>query len=112
MTMNLFPTLMHNNKIKVKPEYITHNIWLFSAEGCDPNIRHEEESNQCALHAASWSGYHLIVHLLLQAGANPEAQDNHLATPLMLAAEKGHMNVIQILVKSGALVDAKVGETG
>ncbi|GAB6178795.1 hypothetical protein JCM14036_01140 [Desulfotomaculum defluvii] len=47
-----------------------------------------------------------IVRLFLNAGINPNAKDDLMLTPLMYASEKGHNDIIQLLLKNGAEVNA------
>jgi len=42
------------------------------------------------------------VQLLLNSGANTETADENNATPLYIAAEKGHAAVVQLLLQSWA----------
>uniref|UniRef100_A0A3P8ZCE4 SOCS box domain-containing protein n=2 Tax=Esox lucius TaxID=8010 RepID=A0A3P8ZCE4_ESOLU len=60
-----------------------------------------------ALHEASLLGLENFVHLLLQAGADPNAYDIDQMTPLALAAETGHLNVVEVLLQKGAKVQPK-----
>ena len=46
--------------------------------------------------------------ILLQAGANPNEFDSSMATPLMVAAENGHVDVIDLLLAGGAHAYTKV----
>jgi len=39
------------------------------------------------------------------------AYDNQLRTPLMEAVEKGHMTIVEVLLKAGAVADHKVIHT-
>jgi len=103
----LFLHLRHsynNHHLLYNCTYVFNNL----ADGADPNLRYEDDHNQSPLHAAAGMGHHLITHLLLQAGASPHVLDNSLSTPIILAAEKANMQILQILVKSGGLVDARV----
>ena len=43
----------------------------------------------------------------VQAGANPQAVDDELRTPLMVAAEQGYVKLANYLIKAGAVVDVK-----
>lgn len=56
-----------------------------------------------ALHEASLLGLEDCVYQLLQAGANPDACDATEHTPLGLAAQAGHLNVVEILLQKGYL---------
>ncbi|MBQ3456291.1 MAG: ankyrin repeat domain-containing protein, partial [Synergistaceae bacterium] len=43
----------------------------------------------------------------INAGANINAQDNDGKTALMLIAENGHKEIVNVLIKAGADVNAK-----
>lgn len=72
--------------------------------GINPNHIYREISMRAALHAAAEKGHMLAVHVLVQAGAQLDPQDNELMTPTMLACLNGHLRVVQYLVKAGACV--------
>ena len=59
------------------------------------------------LFAAARHGQAKSAARLLQAGANPNRQDFLDETPLHWAAEAGHLEVLQVLLNSGAKTDAK-----
>lgn len=61
-----------------------------------------------ALHAACHGGHLSLVHLLLQAGADPDTLDRDQNTPLMLACAAAHNPVVKYLVKAGASVTLRV----
>ena len=44
-----------------------------------------------------------------KAGALPNTLDSELHTPLMDAAEGGYVSIVEMLIRVGAVVDAKVG---
>lgn len=54
-----------------------------------------------ALHEASVLGLDNFVYLLLQSGADPDIIDVCDHTPLGLAAQAGHFNVVEILLQKG-----------
>ncbi|KAI7809274.1 KN motif and ankyrin repeat domain-containing protein 4-like isoform X2 [Triplophysa rosa] len=54
---------------------------------------------QTALHLAVRHGRVPIVHLLLAQGADPNARDHAGNTPLISACERGHVNVVRILLE-------------
>ncbi|RAH65578.1 ankyrin repeat domain-containing protein, partial [Aspergillus aculeatinus CBS 121060] len=51
---------------------------------------------------AAKGGHLAIVRLLVDAGANLEAQNRSQMTPLMLVAANGHRDVLQFLMQRGA----------
>lgn len=54
---------------------------------------------QTALHLAARHGRVPIVRLLLAQGADPNAQDHAGTTPLISACDRGHVNIVQILLE-------------
>lgn len=46
-----------------------------------------------------------IMRLLLEAGANKDAQDGHEQTPLFLAARDGSVDAVRLLLAAGASKD-------
>eukprot|EP00757_Euglenozoa_sp_SAG-D1_P019953 gene19953-7061_t len=46
--------------------------------------------------------------MLLQAGADIEAKDQHGWTVLMHACTNGHYNVVEMLLQAGAYIKAKI----
>lgn len=62
------------------------------------DIHHMDQDGFTALHLAAQNGDDITAKLLLKHGANPQARDkSHNATPLMIATEQNHMNVVQLL---------------
>lgn len=57
--------------------------------------------NRTALHEASFLGLENFTYLLLESGANPNACDIKKKTPLALAAQNGHLNVVEVLLQKG-----------
>ncbi|BES93469.1 Histone-lysine N-methyltransferase [Nesidiocoris tenuis] len=55
-------------------------------------------------------GHLLVVHLLVQAGANLETLDKYQYTPLMLAVQFKHNDIVKYLIKAGADVGFKGAE--
>ncbi|XP_076154617.1 poly [ADP-ribose] polymerase tankyrase-2-like isoform X3 [Alosa pseudoharengus] len=71
------------------------------------NFKHPQ-THETALHCASASPYpkrKQICELLLRKGAGVNDKTKDLLTPLHLAAEKSHNDVIEVLVKHGAKVN-------
>ncbi|CAG8262886.1 unnamed protein product [Penicillium salamii] len=65
-----------------------------------------------ALQAASFGGYESLVEILLQAGADVNAQGGEYGNALQAAALNGSPETVQILLGAGADVNAQGGEYG
>ncbi|XP_056152735.1 poly [ADP-ribose] polymerase tankyrase-2 [Lampris incognitus] len=79
------------------------------------NFKHPQ-TNETALHCASTSPYpkrKQVCELLLRKGANVNEKTKDMLTPLHLASEKSHNDVIEVLVKHDAKVNAvdNLGQT-
>ena len=85
--------------------------WLLG-QGADPNYRNSEGISVLAT-GLGWSMKPELVRLLLEKGASPKTADNEGVTPLMLAVERGNLEVVQLLVQKGADPKArsKAGKT-
>mmetsp|Transcript_2586 Transcript_2586/g.4004 ORF Transcript_2586/g.4004 Transcript_2586/m.4004 type:complete len:207 (-) Transcript_2586:2067-2687(-) len=54
-----------------------------------------------------------VVNLLISKGINiDDGTTSHSKTPLMYAAERGHVNIVKTLLKNGASVNLKCSDTG
>ena len=62
-----------------------------------------EETQETALTLACCGGCYEVAKFLLEAGA--DANLGAASTPLMEAAQEGHLELVQLLVKAGALVN-------
>ncbi|KAJ7284170.1 ankyrin repeat-containing domain protein [Mycena rebaudengoi] len=61
---------------------------------------------------ASYHGYMDIVHLLIEKGADVNAQGGHLGNALQAASSLGHESIVHLLIEKGADVNAQGGEHG
>ena len=61
-----------------------------------------DSGNRSALLSACWQGHLVIADILLTAGANVNHQCCQGASPLAVAAQEAHMDVLQILLQHGA----------
>jgi ankyrin repeat protein len=68
-------------------------------ESEDVNIT--DESNHTILHVASYHGNEHLVEYLLDQGAQTDAQNNDGRIPLHLASQRGHVNVMKLLLNRG-----------
>jgi len=59
------------------------------------------QSGWSALHTAAWNGYTELCSVLLNADADPDMHGPSQVTPLCLASQRGHSDVVR------ALIDAK-----
>ncbi|KAF5340833.1 hypothetical protein D9758_017068 [Tetrapyrgos nigripes] len=64
------------------------------------------------LHDAAENGYFHIVKVLVENGADVNAEGGKLGFPLQAAAFGGHLDVVKYLVEKGADVNAKGGKLG
>ncbi|MFA6303283.1 MAG: ankyrin repeat domain-containing protein [Legionella sp.] len=60
-----------------------------------------------ALAAAITLGHEEIVNYLLQKGANPNADEYDISSPLNSAIKCGHQKIIQLLINAGAVVSSE-----
>jgi ankyrin repeat protein len=77
------------------------------------DLESKDDSEQLSpLGIASYSGKMDVVNVLLAASANTESTDKTGATPIWLAAQQGHGDVVAALIKGGAKVDATSDAVG
>ena len=62
------------------------------------------------LHSALRRGHVDVALLLLEHGADANAQDYKKRTPLLLASEGGHADVVRVLLKQGVDIEGRDGE--
>ncbi|XP_064457287.1 ankyrin repeat domain-containing protein 17-like isoform X2 [Ornithodoros turicata] len=78
-------------------------VALLLSQGADINAQ-TEETQETALTLACCGGFLEVADFLLKAGANLELG---ASTPLMEAAQEGHVELLRYLVNAGACVNAK-----
>ncbi|CAL4060386.1 unnamed protein product, partial [Meganyctiphanes norvegica] len=85
-----------NGRSKVVRELVNRNRFLVSDENEDSNT---------ALHLASLEGHVEVIKILLEFGANVEARNTALWTPLDCAASKGHVGSCLLLLDYDSPLD-------
>ena len=70
-------------------------------------VRCLQGSGRTALIEAARLGKKEVVQLLIEAGANREAQSNNRSTALIGAARSGEKEVVQLLIEAGANQEAR-----
>ncbi|KAJ0160764.1 Ankyrin-2 [Colletotrichum tanaceti] len=83
----------------------TRILRLFLRNGGDPNLRSKPSENGFALHAATRFGHKEAVLLLLDNGANINAQTEKSGTALLIASALGRRDLVQLLLQRGADVN-------
>ena len=68
---------------------------------------HDDHLDSSLLHTAALFGYQRICELLIEHGAEVNAADAALETPLMWAAKWGHPEICRLLLENGALLHLK-----
>ena len=67
---------------------------------------HRDNAGWIPLHYAAFEGYATVVDmLLLAAGSRADATDNDGRSPLLLAAQEGHLGAVERLIAAGANVN-------
>ncbi|XP_074543078.1 histone-lysine N-methyltransferase EHMT2 isoform X2 [Halichoeres trimaculatus] len=79
-------------------------VLLMLMEGIDPTYQPDSQNRRSALHAAAQRGLLEVCYILVQAGAQVEAQDKDQRTPLLDAIINNHIEVARYLVQNGACV--------
>ncbi|ODM89562.1 Ankyrin-3 [Orchesella cincta] len=73
-------------------------------------LESKDESGKSSLHIAAVNGHKHMVEVLLGQGGEIDAIDKELWTPLICAAKAGHLDVVKLLVESGASPLAKTSK--
>ncbi|XP_051927506.1 histone-lysine N-methyltransferase EHMT2 [Hippocampus zosterae] len=79
-------------------------VLLMLMEGIDPTYQPDSQNRRSALHAAAQRGLLEVCYILLQGGAQIDAQDKDLRTPLLEAIVNNHVEVARYLIQNGACV--------
>ncbi|XP_069032947.1 histone-lysine N-methyltransferase EHMT2 isoform X1 [Embiotoca jacksoni] len=79
-------------------------VLLMLMEGIDPTYQPDSQNRRSALHAAAQRGLLEVCYMLVQAGAQVDAQDKDLRTPLVEAIINNHIEVARYLIQNGACV--------
>lgn len=82
-------------------------ILLFE-NGADPDLQATNPSKVNALHSAVTKENFELCKILINAGANVNAEQMQNVTPLHSAAHRGNLNIVQLLVENGAEIDKKM----
>lgn len=90
----------------------TEIVKLLLAAGADPDSKDSEHFFETSLFVASRDNYKEIVKLLLEAGADPNTTDNHDWTPLMIASDRHHVDVIKLLLETPNIDLNKTNDEG
>ena len=78
--------------------------------GADVHLAARNAQKVTALHAGASRGGAEIVKLLLEAGADPNVEQERGFVPLHSAAANGNAAVVELLLKHGARADAKADD--
>lgn len=73
---------------------------LLISHGANVNLLCHQRT---ALHEAAKLGRRDIVALLLASGAHPDPQSSYGFTPLALAAQSGHTEIMELLLRKGKI---------
>ncbi|UCE48728.1 MAG: ankyrin repeat domain-containing protein [Phycisphaerales bacterium] len=82
---------------------------LLFAHGLNPNSMVSSAYGVTLLHVAADAGSKGMVELLIAKGADVNARDTDDGTPLWYAKDKGHTDIVQLLIKHGARSETPVG---
>ena len=90
------------------------DAWLADNPGVTPDGWDSREllspntgQHRPTLHTCAEEGHLDFARVLIEAGADVNAEDNYGFTPLYICAEKGHLDFARDLIEAGADVNAK-----
>jgi ankyrin repeat protein len=75
-------------------------------------FRSRQEDNGDALYYASFLGLRTVVQMMMDAGADVNAQGGQYGNALQAASWRGHEKVVQLLMDAGADINAQGGQYG
>uniref|UniRef100_A0A8C6DXT4 Ankyrin repeat domain 61 n=1 Tax=Moschus moschiferus TaxID=68415 RepID=A0A8C6DXT4_MOSMO len=104
------------NKIQMLLTDIQSNavlcLRILCAHGAQVNARLDSGHRHCPLHLATIYGTHLVLSILVQNGAQVNAQNGSSMTPLHMAADKLNKEMMETLIAWGANVNCAISSTG
>jgi ankyrin repeat protein len=80
----------------------TDTIWLLLDHNPDVNVRDSEAKQDTPLHHAARQGLFKFVKKLLELNAEVNSCNYYKSTPLLLASQFGHVDVVQLLLDYNA----------
>ncbi|KAL4235154.1 hypothetical protein ACF0H5_006792 [Mactra antiquata] len=90
--------------IKAGDATVINTLWPYRGT---LNVDHSNMLGMTALHLAAERSWEACINFLLQNSASPNINTGTGVTPLMIAASKGDLKVVECLVKGGADVCAE-----
>lgn len=100
LTKQLFTAILHSNE-KLALQCLDQGAYITRT------IRQGNVSKVSALHLAADRGLTKIVEALIEAGHSIDEADSNGLTPLLNAANKGHLEIIELLKNKDAKLSAK-----
>jgi hypothetical protein len=98
----LFPTMWLGNETVI--------AYLIGLGNLD--IHQRDQERRTPLYIAAEEGYNVVVQLLVDKGAEVNAQSGHYGNALRAASYRGHEQVVKMLLEAGAEVNAQSGHYG